>query len=32
MNLETSLRVRPRNKWQNVLRENGRVVGGEGRK
>jgi hypothetical protein len=31
MNLETTrLRGRPRNRWQDDLRENGRVVGGEG--
>ena len=31
MNLGTTrLRVRPRNRWQNVVRENGRIVGGEG--
>jgi hypothetical protein len=31
MNLETtSLRGRPRNRWQNEVRENGRIVGGEG--
>jgi hypothetical protein len=31
MNLETTrLRCRPRNRWQNEVRENGRIVGGEG--
>jgi len=31
MNLETTvLRVRPRNRWQDEVRENGRIVGGEG--
>jgi hypothetical protein len=31
MNLETTrLRVRPRNKWQDEVREDGRIVGGEG--
>ena len=31
MNLGTTrLRGRPRNRWQNVVRENGRTVGGEG--
>jgi hypothetical protein len=31
MNLETTrLRGRPRNKWQDEVREDGRVVGGEG--
>jgi hypothetical protein len=31
MNLETTrLRGRPRNKWQDEVRENGRIVGGEG--
>jgi hypothetical protein len=30
MNLETTrLRGRPRNRWQNELREAGRIVGGE---
>jgi len=30
MNLEkTSLRGRPRNRWQNEVREDGRIVGGE---
>jgi hypothetical protein len=30
MNLETTrLRSRPRNRWQDEVRENGRVVGGE---
>jgi hypothetical protein len=30
MNLETtSLRGRPRNRWQDQARENGRIVGGE---
>jgi hypothetical protein len=32
MNLETkSLRGRPRNRWQDEVREDGRTVGGEGR-
>jgi hypothetical protein len=26
----TSLRGRPRNKWQDEVREDGRIVGGEG--
>ena len=31
MNLETKrLRGRPRNRWQDELRENGRIVGGDG--
>jgi hypothetical protein len=31
MNLETTwLRVRPRNRWQDKVREDGRIVGGEG--
>jgi len=31
MNLETtSLRGRPRNRWQDEVREDGRIVGGEG--
>jgi hypothetical protein len=31
MNLETTrLRGRPRNRWQDKVRENGRIVGGEG--
>jgi hypothetical protein len=31
MNLETtSLRGRPRNRWQDEMRENGRIVDGEG--
>jgi hypothetical protein len=30
MNLETTrLRGRPRNRWQNEVREHGRLVGGE---
>jgi hypothetical protein len=29
MNLGTSLRGRPRNRWQDEVREDGRVVGGE---
>jgi hypothetical protein len=29
-NLETRLRGRPRNRWQNEVREDGRIVGGEG--
>jgi hypothetical protein len=28
MNLETRLRGRPRNRWQDELREDGRLVGG----
>jgi hypothetical protein len=32
MNLETTrLRGRPRNRWQDEVREDGRIVGGEGR-
>jgi hypothetical protein len=31
MNLETRLRGRPRNRWQDEVREGGRIVGGEGR-
>jgi hypothetical protein len=32
MNLETRrLRVRPRNRWQDEVREEGRIVGGEER-
>jgi hypothetical protein len=32
MNLKTTrLRGRPRNRWQDEVRENGRIVGGEGR-
>jgi len=27
----TRLRCRPRNKWQDGVRENGRIFGGEGR-
>ena len=31
MNLEaTRLRVRPRNRWQDEVREDGRLVGGKG--
>jgi len=31
MNLETTrLKVRPRNRWQNEMREEGRLVGGNG--
>jgi len=31
MHLEaTRLRSRPRNRWQDVVREDGRIVGGEG--
>ena len=30
MNLGTTLRGRPRNRWQDEVREDGRVVGGEG--
>jgi hypothetical protein len=31
LNLETTrLRGRPRNKWQDEMREDGRLVGGEG--
>jgi len=26
----TRLRGRPRNRWQNEVREDGRIVGGEG--
>jgi hypothetical protein len=30
MNLETKrLRGRPRNRWENEVKENGRIVGGE---
>jgi hypothetical protein len=29
MNLEKSLRGRPRNRWQDEVREDGRIVGGE---
>jgi hypothetical protein len=33
MNLETTrLRGRPRNRWQDEVREGGRIVGGNGRK
>ena len=30
MNLETRLRGRPRNRWQDEVREDGRIVDGEG--
>jgi hypothetical protein len=30
MNLETMLIGRPRNKWQDEVREDGRLVGGKG--
>jgi hypothetical protein len=31
MNLETTrLRGRPKNRWQDEVREDGRIVGGEG--
>ena len=30
MNLGTRLRRRPRNRWQDKVREDGRIVGGEG--
>jgi hypothetical protein len=30
MNLETRLRDRPRNRWQDEVREDGRLVGGIG--
>jgi len=30
MNLETRLRGRPRNRWQDEVREYGRLVGGKG--
>jgi hypothetical protein len=29
MNLETRPRGRPRNRWQDEMRGNGRIVGGE---
>jgi hypothetical protein len=29
VNLETRLRVRQRNRWQNRVREDGRIVGGK---
>jgi hypothetical protein len=29
-NLETRLRERPRSRWQYEVREDGRIVGGEG--
>jgi hypothetical protein len=29
MNLKTRLRGRPRNRWQDEVRENGRIVGGK---
>jgi hypothetical protein len=28
--VKTRLRGRPRNRWQNEVREDGRIVGGEG--
>jgi len=30
MNMGTRLRGRPRNRWQDEVREDGRIVGGEG--
>ena len=30
MNLEMRLRRRPRNRWQDEVREDGRLVGGKG--
>ena len=30
MNLGTRLKGRPRNRWQDEVREDGRIVGGEG--
>ena len=30
MNVGTRLRGRPRNRWQDEVREDGRIVGGEG--
>ena len=30
MSLETGLRGRPRNRWQDEVREDGRIVGGKG--
>jgi hypothetical protein len=30
MNLGTRLRGRPRNRWPDDMREDGRIVGGEG--
>jgi len=30
MNLETRLRGRPRNRWQDEVREDGRQAGGKG--
>ena len=27
---KTRLRIRPRNRWQDEVREDGRIVGGEG--
>jgi len=30
MNLGTRLRGRPRNRWQDEVRDDGRIVGGEG--
>jgi len=30
MNLGTRLRDRPRNRWQDEVREDGKIVGGEG--
>jgi hypothetical protein len=32
MNFETRLRDRPINRWQDEVREDGRIVGGEERK
>jgi len=32
MNLETRLRGRPRNRWEDEVREDGRLVGGKGLK
>jgi len=29
MNLETRMKSRPRNRWQDELREDGRLVGGK---
>jgi len=30
MNLETRLRGRPRNRWQDEVKENGKLAGGKG--